>query len=423
MEVSPDLAVLAAAARVAQPPRGDALDLVLLALAVLAAAAGFRRGFVVAVLSAVGFVGAALLGSQLAPLLSARLIHGDSAAGQSALGQRLLTLILVVGMALVGQAVLVRLGLWLRRLLAITPARLLDSAGGAVLDVVALLVVAWMVTSAVALAPFPAARSEVRRSVVLGDVNRVLPGAFLRLNARLDRTLQQHGLPSLAGPFGGVPLPGLVPPPDAGAVPPALRAAGAEIVKITGTAPSCSRSLEGSGFVISPEHVLTNAHVVAGVRAPRVTTPSPGGATLPARVVLYDADRDVAVLYVAGLTRPALSFAASVGAGSPAVVAGYPENGPLTAVAARVAGEQSVTGPNIYDNRTVTRDVYPLRARVRPGNSGGPLLSPSGTVDGVVFAASTDQPDVGYALTASEVAGDVAQGRAAYSAVSTGSCD
>ncbi len=102
---------------------------------------------------------------------------------------------------------------------------------------------------------------------------------------------------------------------------------------------------------------------------------------------------------------------------------GRPENGPLTAVAARVAGEQEVTGPNIYADRQVTRDVYTLRARVRPGNSGGPLLSPDGAVDGVVFAASTDQRDVGYALTAREVAGDASRGATLTAAVSTDGCD
>lgn len=403
--------------------RGDALDVVLLLLALMAAVSGFRRGLLIAVLSSAGFLGGALLGSQVAPSLAARFVHGDAAGGQTGLGQRFLTLLLVLLIAVLAQAVLVRVGVAIRSVIALTPARLLDAAGGAVLDTVALLVVAWIVASAVALAPIPTARDQVRRSAVLAEVDHLLPGALQRLNARLDRTLQQHGLPAIEQPFAAIPLPRLVPPPDAGVVPPALRASGAEVVKVTGIAPSCSRSIEGSAFVISPQHVLTNAHVVAGVRAPTVTTPSPGGATLSARVVLYDPNRDVAVLYVPGLTRPALSFTRTVAAGASAVVAGYPENGPLTAVAARVAGEQAVTGPNIYQDRTVTRDVYTLRARVRPGNSGGPLLSPSGTVDGVVFAASTDQPGVGYALTAGEVAGDVAAGRAATRSVSTGGCD
>jgi S1-C subfamily serine protease len=151
--------------------------------------------------------------------------------------------------------------------------------------------------------------------------------------------------------------------------------------------------------------------------------PGPGGEVLPARVVLYDPNRDVAVLYVPGLARPPLAFNGPVPTGADAVVAGYPLDGPLTATPARIAGDQEVTGPNIYANRQVTREVYTLRARVREGNSGGPLLSPSGRVDGVVFAASVELPDVGYALTAREVASDARAGAMATRAVSTQGCD
>jgi S1-C subfamily serine protease len=144
---------------------------------------------------------------------------------------------------------------------------------------------------------------------------------------------------------------------------------------------------------------------------------------LSATVVLYDPNRDIAVLNVPGLSRPPLHFNGPVSTGASGVVAGYPENGPLTAVPARVAGEQRITGPNIYSNREVTREVYTLRARVRPGNSGGPLLSPEGAVDGVVFAASVDMNDVGYALTASEVSSDASRGASATKEVSTQGCD
>src|SRR5206468_11396693 len=143
--------------------------------------------------------------------------------------------------------------------------------------------------------------------------------------------------------------------PDPSVIPAASRVAAASIVKITGDAPSCSRSVEGSGFVYSGERVLTNAHVVAGVRRPLVGVP--GGGRLAARVVLYDPNRDIAVLYVPGLDRRPLTFAGEVGGGTSAVVAGYPQNGPFTAVAARIAARTRVTGPNIYQSRTVTRQV------------------------------------------------------------------
>lgn len=418
--------VLAVAAPVVHPRRGDLLDLLLLAVAVLAAVAGFRRGLLVGALSLVGFVAGAAIGAHVAPGLARLWVGGaghSDVGGQAALGQRVLALTLVAVCAVVGEAVLVTVGTWLRRLIWASPLGVADAAGGAVLDVVAVLVVAWLLASALALAPLPNVRGEIRRSVILNAVNAVVPGQVRALSADLDRLLQQHALPALTGPFGGLPIaPRTLAPPDAGVVPPALRAAGPEVVKITGTA-SCERVQEGSGFVVSTDHVLTNAHVVAGVREPTVATPGPDGQVLPARVVLYDPNRDVAILDVPGLDRHPLSFAGAAATGADAVVAGYPENGPLTAVAARVAGEQQVTGPNIYDNTTVTRDVYTIRARVRPGNSGGPLLTPAGQVYGVVFAASVDDPDTGYALTASEVAGDVARGSTASAPVGTGGCD
>jgi S1-C subfamily serine protease len=149
----------------------------------------------------------------------------------------------------------------------------------------------------------------------------------------------------------------------------------------------------------------------------------PASGSLAARVVLYNPDRDVAVLHVPGLRRPALQFTDPAGPAAAAVVAGYPRNGPLTAVPARIGGEIEVTGPNIYQDRRVTREVYTVRGRVLPGNSGGPLLSRSGRVYGVIFAASIEHRDVGYALTADEVAPDARRGATLTAAVSSGACN
>jgi S1-C subfamily serine protease len=173
--------------------------------------------------------------------------------------------------------------------------------------------------------------------------------------------------------------------------------------------------------VFAPQHVLTNAHVVAGVRnGPAVIL---RGHHYRATVVLYDPERDVAVLYVPRLGAPPLPFTGQASQGANAIVAGYPMNRRFTAVPARIDNEQSANSPDIYQNHTVTRDIYQVRAVVRPGNSGGPLLAPSGSVYGMVFAAAVDASDTGYALTAGEVASDVSQGRTATSAVSTQACD
>jgi S1-C subfamily serine protease len=195
------------------------------------------------------------------------------------------------------------------------------------------------------------------------------------------------------------------------------------VVKVQGVAPSCQRSIEGSGFVISRDHILTNAHVVAGVtQNQKVTTP--GGRHLRASVVFYDPQVDVAVLYVPGLDLTPLRFAGQANPGDSAVVAGYPLDAPrLETVPARIGGVQNAQGPNIYQTSTVTRQIYEIRAQVLSGNSGGPLLSPNGTVDGVVFAAAVGVSDTGFALTASEVSADASSGEQSITPVSTMSCD
>jgi S1-C subfamily serine protease len=199
-----------------------------------------------------------------------------------------------------------------------------------------------------------------------------------------------------------------------------VRGSRAAVLKVRGIAGSCSKQVEGSGFVYAPQRLMTNAHVVAGVRQPKVEV---DGQALPARVVLFDPARDVAVLYVPDLRRAPLGFAGQARASDSAVVAGYPQDGPFTAVAARVRNRQTARSPDIYSEGMVSREIYALRSVVRPGNSGGPLLSPDGRVYGVVFAAATDDPETGYALTAAQVRQDAQAGATATERVSTRGCD
>ncbi|HEY7147075.1 MAG TPA: MarP family serine protease, partial [Streptosporangiaceae bacterium] len=202
----------------------------------------------------------------------------------------------------------------------------------------------------------------------------------------------------------------------------ALRAARASVVKIEGVAPSCSRRIEGSGFVYARDHVMTNAHVVAGEKQNQQVFTS-SGQLFPARVVLYDPDRDIAVLYVPGLGARPLPFSHPAQTGASAIVAGYPLDEPFTAVAARVGGMENARSPDIYHSTQVTRQIYAIRAKIKPGNSGGPLLAPDGQVYGVVFAAAVSVPQTGYALTGDEVASDARAGATATGPVSTGLCD
>jgi S1-C subfamily serine protease len=235
------------------------------------------------------------------------------------------------------------------------------------------------------------------------------------------RLLNENGLTQVFGGIGPDRIVSVPPPDQKLAHSKVVRRTRRDVVKVTGVASSCSRQLEGSGFVFATDRVMTNAHVVAGVGSPSVITSDQR--TLPARVVLYDPERDVAVLMVPGLNLTPLQFGGPLSQGNNALVLGYPENGPFDATSARVRTLQNARGPDIYQNRQVTRQIYSLFARVRPGNSGGPLLTTHGRVAGVVFAAAVDDRTTGYALTADEVAHDAASGAAASREVSTQGCD
>jgi S1-C subfamily serine protease len=243
------------------------------------------------------------------------------------------------------------------------------------------------------------------------------------LYASLRSFLNQSGFPPV---FGDLPQTHIVKvqPPDSRlspAVAARVHTASASIFKIYGQAPSCDRGIEGSGFVYAPHRMITNAHVVAGTT--RVGVQVNNSQTLPAKVVVYDPKRDVAVMDVPGLEAPALKFSAVPAAtGDPAVVLGYPEDGPFDIRSARVRSRDTVSGNDIYGNGNVHRDIYAIYAVVRSGNSGGPLLSTNGTVLGVVFATALESSNTGYALSDGEIAPDVRKGRVATRQVDTGGC-
>jgi S1-C subfamily serine protease len=189
-----------------------------------------------------------------------------------------------------------------------------------------------------------------------------------------------------------------------------------------GTAQSCGKVLEGTGFVFSDRRVMTNAHVVGGVDEPTVQIGGEGR-LYDAKVVLYDWQRDIAVLDVPDLRARPLQFADSdARSGNSAIVAGFPENGSYDVRSARVRGRINANGPDIYRRGTVQRDVYSLFTTVRQGNSGGPLLTPDGRVYGVIFARSLDDPDTGYALTVDEIRDDIAVGLTANQQVDSQGC-
>ncbi len=390
------------------------LDIVLLVACVVFAVSGYRQGFVVGILSFVGFLGGGVVGAHFAPAL-------HSALGLT-INPALFGVLVVFVFASIGQLLATAVGMAARRRLTWRSARTADSAGGAVVSVVSVLLVAWLIGTALAHSSLTTLARQVRHSAVLGALDDVMPDGARTWFSSFRRLLDQNGFPQVFGAIGPERIVAVPAPDPAVLNSRAVRTARGAIGKVVGVAHSCQRQLEGSGFVYAPQHVMTNAHVVAGVRSPTVQI-GDGGEELDARVVVYDPRRDVAVLYVPGLAPAPLRFAGAASRGQSAVVAGYPENGPFHAGAGRVRGVQEARGPDIYQRTQVTREIYAVYASVRPGNSGGPLLAPDGAVYGVVFAAAVDDPTTGYALTAREVAPDAAAGVNATHRVSTQGCD
>jgi S1-C subfamily serine protease len=391
------------------------LDLILIVLAAAFAVAGYRQGFIVGMLSCIGFLAGAAIGATFSPALAKFLVHTPTQ-------QALVAIIVVFITAMIGQLVASLAGVAVRSHVTWRPVAVVDSLGGAAVSVVSVLLIAWFIGSAAADAPFPSIARQVRSSEVLRGVNQVMPPAAMSMFSDFRHLLAKSSYSQVFGPLGvngalNVPAgnPNVVDKP-------AVRRDQVSIVKVEGIAGSCNKKLEGSGFVISPHHVLTNAHVVAGVDADLFVV-ARHLRQFRATVVRFDPRVDVAILYVPRLTAPALRFATvTAGKEDNAVVAGYPLNGTFSAVPARISDESSANGQDIYHTGDVSREIYQVRALVKPGNSGGPLLAPNGTVYGVVFAAAVNYHDTGYALTAGQVEGDVRAWADATRGVSTQRC-
>ncbi|MEE1930262.1 MarP family serine protease [Streptomyces sp. TRM 70351] len=396
----------------------NVLDILLVLAALWFAVVGYRQGFVVGVLSVAGFLGGGLVAVMLLPPLW-RELSGGAAAGTL---EAVAAVVIVVVCASVGQAFTTHLGNRLRGHITWSPARAVDATGGALVNVVAMLFVAWLIGSALATTSLPTLGREVRSSTVLQGVSRAVPGQANTWFTDFTAVLAQNGFPQVFSPFANEPITSVPAPDPKLAASPAVTRAKESIVKVTGTAPSCGKSLEGTGFVFHDDRVMTNAHVVGGVDEPTVQVGGEGR-LYDARVVLYDWARDIAVLEVPGLDAPPLELASGdATTGDGAIVAGFPENGGFDVRAARVRGRVQAEGPDIYHRGTVRRDVYSLRALVRQGNSGGPLLTPDGQVYGVIFAKSLDDPQTGYALTVDEVRENITRGRAAQRPVDSQGC-
>ncbi|MFD5573212.1 MarP family serine protease [Streptomyces cadmiisoli] len=388
----------------------DLLDIMLVLVILVYAGSGYRRGLVAGCVSLAGFVGGAVVGVWILPWVMDLVTPGTTTATVTAV-------FTVLVPAAVGHELAGRPALRLRRELDRGPLRVADGVGGAAANSVAVLIVAWVAASVLAASSSPLLTAAIRDSRLLGSVQAVMPDTTPAWFSRATSALTEAGFPQVFNPFENESTAEVARPSGDNVTARATNAAERSSVKVEGVAGNQGR--EGSGFVYTAERVMTNAHVVAGIDEPTVRVGGVGRA-YPARVVLFDSDRDVAVLYVPGLRAPVLEFVDDADRGEAAVVAGYPQDGGLDLQAATVANRLRAAGQNIYNDGGVTREIYSIRSTVRPGNSGGPLLTTGGKVFGVVFARSTSDPETGYVLTADEVAGDAERAARATAPVDTG---
>ena len=391
---------------------GSLIDVVIVLLALMFGINGYRQGFVVGALSFGGFFGGTLLGLQLAPYAARQF--------DTSFGRLLAALGVLFTLAVLGQALAAILGVRIRKLYQHQWAKNLDDLGGAVISVVAVLVVSWMVAVPLASSGVPELNRQVRSSAIVNGVNAVMPDSVRGVYNALRRTIDTDSFPEVFGGLGPTRSRDVPPPDPKLANSPVVKRAEESVVKVLGEAPGCGRRIEGTGFLYAPERVMTNAHVVAGTDDLVIETTQ---GQFDAKVVVYHPDKDLAVLHVPGFSARIMKWAPKPAEGDQdAIVLGYPMDGPYRATAARVRDVRNVRGPNIYESKTVTREVYSLRSQVLSGNSGGPLIAPDGTVYGVIFAAAADDRDTGYALTRAESRSVAETGRDATRRVSTGDC-
>lgn len=363
-------------------------------VAVLAAmTSGWRQGGLASLLSAVGILAGFIIGLGVAPLV---LQITDQVGIRFLLALGMLILLIVLGQ-LLGSA----LGHAIRDRMKTKSGQRVDSSFGAILMSVFSLVLIWLIATPMATGLSNSVGKGVRESAILREVNKVMPDELTQLPRSISGMLNDSGLPPVMMPWEDGSSVDVEAPNIEVADQAMVQDIRPSVVHVIADADGCRRRMMGSGFVTADNYVVTNAHVVAGTQTAYVDTVV---GIKEARVVYYNPEVDIAVLRAENLGLEPLAWADGPAyTGDDAVVMGFPHSGPFTANAARIRERVNIAGPDIYSNSRVERESYILRGTVVQGNSGGPLISPNGTVLGLIFGASVDDTDTGYAITAEEV--------------------
>jgi len=388
------------------------LDLILIGFGVFILVSGWRRGLFVTVFSLIGLIFGAWLGRSVIDI-----VNGASTA-TSLTRTALSAATLFIGISF-GSAVGGFIGRRLRNIFSWSPFRLLDNFSGAALSLIAWSIVFWLLATTLLAAPISSLTNTVSQSKVLNYLEQYMPTSVRDGVESLRIYVSESGLPD---GFANVLLAPAVEPPDLTTIdaPPVIAALDS-VVKVEGTAQACSTRISGSGFVVGPDLIVTNAHVVAGVDNPSLRVKGKGKA-FDGTVVYFDAARDVAIIRTKDFPSVALRISEPLSRGQSAVVAGFPGGGALTLIPARVRNVSESNGTDIYGKEPVTREIYAISADIKQGDSGAPMFALDGTVTGLVFASSATDAETGYALTAKEFMVGVEIASTATQAVDTGEC-